>query len=181
MAVPEVQVFTGEGTLKVGMEAAREDRWKRSTCPPYNCLLGGASTLTVSSSSQTCSLLAPFFHMQELLMQKSRFIFLPCEPKSPCLALVGIPYLSGDSTARYSHVRADAKVQHGKVRLHSSVRSNNRDLCHFPDNVCQFWSVLRVTSGVPHVSQGHVPGLWQGWGEVLGPGYFGHCLPSLSA
>lgn len=179
MAVPEVQVFIGEGTLKVGMEAAREDRWKRSRCQPYNCLLGGASTLTMSSSSQTCSLLAHFFHMQELLIQKSHFIFLPCELKSPCLAIGGdsftflgttqpITAISGQMLKWCNMAKSDFIIQRDLVTGH---------LCPFPDNVCQFQSVLKVTSRVPHVSQGHVPGLWQGWGEMLGSGYFGHCLP----
>ena len=36
MAIREVQVFIGEGTLKVVMEEAKEGRWKRSRCQLYN-------------------------------------------------------------------------------------------------------------------------------------------------
>ena len=57
-----------EMEMKVGMEEAREGRWKRSRCQLYNCLLGGAPTLTTSSSSQTCSLVARILHVQELLI-----------------------------------------------------------------------------------------------------------------
>lgn len=93
MAIREVQVFMGEGTLKVGMKEAREGRWKRSRCQRYNCLLGGAPTLTTSPGSQTCSLIAHVFHMQELLIQKSHFIFLCFHVSSSLLVclLLGIP------------------------------------------------------------------------------------------
>ena len=184
MAIREVQVFMGEGTLKVGMKEAREGRWKRSRCQRYNCLLGGAPTLTTSPGSQTCSLIAHVFHMQELLIQKSHFIFLCFHVSSSLLVclLLGIPLpfwgqhipLQPFQGRRYSGVhmaKSDFIIQQDLI---------TGNLCHFPDNICQFQSAHKVTFIVPRVSQGHVPGLWQGWGEMLGSGYFGHRLPLLS-